>query len=67
MYKKEPLPKEKHTNEELYRRQVETLKLLLSKHAITQAQFDKSYRDLTEKMQMTKSGGMKSVKSTREA
>ena len=28
MYKKEPLPKEKHTNEELYRRQVETLKLL---------------------------------------
>ena len=52
MYKKEPLPQEKHTNEELYRRQVETLKLFLSKHAITQAQFDKSYRDLTEKMHM---------------
>ena len=52
MYKKEPLPKEKHTNEELYRRQVETLKLFLSKHAITQAQYDKSYRDLTEKMHM---------------
>ena len=50
MYKKEPLLKEKHTNEELYRRQVGTLKLFLSKHAITQAQFDKSYRDLTEKM-----------------
>ena len=50
MYKKEPLPQEKHTNEELYRRQVETLKLFLSKHAITQAQYDKSYRDLTEKM-----------------
>ena len=54
MYKKEPLPKEKHTNEELYHRQVETLKLFLSKHAITQAQFDKSYRDLTEKMHMKK-------------
>ena len=50
MYKKEPLPLEKHTNEELYRRQVETLKLFLSKYAVTQAQFDKSYRDLTEKM-----------------
>ena len=53
MYKKEPLPQEKHTNEELYRRQVETLKLFLSKHAITQAQFDKSYRDLTEKMHIS--------------
>ncbi len=52
MYKKEPLPKEKHTNEELYCRQVETLKLFLSKHAITQVQYDKSYRDLTEKMHM---------------
>ena len=50
MYKKEPLPQEKHTNEELYRRQVETLKLFLAKHAITQAQFDKSYRDLSVKM-----------------
>ena len=57
MYKKEPLPQEKHTNEELYRRQVETLKLFLAKHAITQAQFDKSYRDLTEKMHMTKPVG----------
>ena len=35
MYKKEPLPKEKHTNEKLYRRQIETLKLFLLKHAIT--------------------------------
>ena len=52
MYKKEPLPQEKHTNEELYRRQVETLRLFLAKHAITQAQYDKSYRDLTEKMHM---------------
>ena len=57
MYKKEPLPKEKHTNEELYRRQVETLKLFLEKHAITQAQFDKSYRDLTEKMHIRKTAG----------
>ena len=31
--------------------------LFLSKHAITQAQYDKSYRDLTEKMHMTKSAG----------
>ncbi len=37
MYKKEPLPQKKHTNEELYRRQVETLKLFLSKHAVTSA------------------------------
>ncbi|MBR5619133.1 MAG: hypothetical protein IKW76_05310 [Clostridia bacterium] len=57
MYKKEPLPQEKHTNEELYRRQVETLRLFLAKHAITQAQFDKSYRNLTEKMHMEKTAG----------
>lgn len=57
MYKKEPLPREKQTNEELYRRQVETLRLFLAKHAITQAQFDKSYHDLTEKMHMTKPVG----------
>ena len=49
-------PAGKLPNEELYRRQVETLKLFLSKHAITQAQFDKSYRDLTEKMHRTKTG-----------
>ena len=54
MYKKEPLPKEKHANEELYRREVGTLQPFLSKHAITQAQFDKSYRDLTEKMHVRK-------------
>ena len=57
MYKKEPLPQEKHTNEELYRRQVKTLKLFLSKHAITQAQFEKSYRDLMEKMHIRKTAG----------
>ena len=50
MNEKEPLPQERHTNEELYRRQVGTLRLFLEKHAITQAQFDKSYHDLTEKM-----------------
>lgn len=50
------LPKqEKHTNEELYRRQVELLKLFLEKHAITQEQFDKSYHDLTEKMHFCQS------------
>ena len=57
MYKKEPLPQEKHTNEELYRRQIETLRLFLAKHAITQAQYDKSYRDLTEKMKFAKPVG----------
>ena len=45
---------EKHTNEELFRRQGETLNLFFSKHAITQAQFDKSYRDLTGKMRTEK-------------
>lgn len=53
MDEKEFLPTQKHTNEELYRRQVETIKLFLKKGAITQAQFDKSFRDLTEKMRMT--------------
>ena len=61
MYKKEPLPQEKLPNEELYRRQVETLKLFLSKHAITQAQYDKSYRDLTEKMHVKKLSGNKAA------
>jgi hypothetical protein len=41
---------EPHTNEELYRRQVETLRQFLKTGAISQAQFDKSYHDLTEKM-----------------
>lgn len=39
-----------HTNEELYARQVELLRQFLHTGAITQAQFDKSYRDLTAKM-----------------
>ena len=34
------------------------LQLFLSKHAITQAQFDKSYQDLTEKMRRTDSVGL---------
>ena len=37
-------------NHTLYLRQVELLKTLLSRHAISQAQYDKSYHDLTEKM-----------------
>lgn len=37
----------KHT---LYLRQVELLKTFLSRHAISQAQYDKSLRDLTDKM-----------------
>ena len=49
MNQKELLPREKHTNEKLYRRQIGMLRLLLSKHAITQTRYDKSYRNLTEK------------------
>ena len=41
-----------HTNEELYRRQVEMLRQFLQKGAITQAQFDKSFGDLTKKMHL---------------
>ena len=41
LYKKEPLPQEKHTNKELYRRQVETLKLFLGQHRTTGRQKEK--------------------------
>ena len=34
----------------LYLQQVEMLKKFLAKHAISQAQYDKSYHDLTVKM-----------------
>lgn len=44
----------KLTNKELYDKQVETLKLFLKKKAITQAQFDKSFGDLTAKMKFDK-------------
>lgn len=44
----------KLTNKELYDKQVETLKLFLEKKAITQAQFNKSYGDLTAKMKFDK-------------
>ena len=37
-------------NHTLYLRQVELLKTFLSRHAISQAQYDKSLRDLTDKM-----------------
>jgi hypothetical protein len=37
-------------NRRLYAAQKRTLGLLLERHAITQAQYDKSLRDLTEKM-----------------
>ena len=37
-------------NHALYLRQVELLKTFLSRHAISQAQYDKSLRDLTDKM-----------------
>ena len=56
MCEQTPSPNEVHTNEELYQKQVAMLRLFLEKHAITQAQFDKSYHDLTEKMHMTSEG-----------
>ena len=37
-------------NHALYLRQVELLKTFLTHNAISQAQYDKSYRDLTEKI-----------------
>ena len=43
----------KHTNAELYERQVRLLRTFLEHGAISQAQFDKSYHDLTEKMRIT--------------
>lgn len=42
----------KPTREGLYRRQKETLETFLSHGAISEAQFQKSLRDLTEKMGM---------------
>ena len=41
-------PEEK--KEQLYRNQVELLDLFLEKHAISRAQYEKSFHDLTEKM-----------------
>ncbi len=46
------MEQQKHTNRELYENQVALLKTFLATGAISQAQFDKSYRDLTEKMAM---------------
>ena len=39
-----------HNNEELYYRQVKLLQTFLEHGAISQAEFDKSFHDLTEKM-----------------
>lgn len=44
------MSEEKHTNKELYEKQVEMLKMFLEKGVISQAQFDKSYGDLTRLM-----------------
>ncbi len=43
-----------YTNEELYYKQVETLKLFLERNAISREQYNKSLRDLTDKMGMNK-------------
>lgn len=47
------IPKEKHTNEELFHKQINLLKTFLERNAISKAQFDKSYHDLCEKMGFT--------------
>lgn len=39
-----------HNNEELYYKQVRILQTFLEHGAISQAQYDKSYHDLSEKM-----------------
>ncbi len=44
----------RHTNEQLYYEQVELLKTFLERGAISRAQYDKSFHDLTEKMNMKK-------------
>lgn len=41
---------EKPTNESLYRKQMKMLKDFLDRGAISQTQYDKSARDLTQKM-----------------
>lgn len=41
---------QKHTNEELYYKQIEMLKGFLERGAISQAQYDKSAGDLTRLM-----------------
>lgn len=51
------------TNDDLYLRQVAMLKGFLERKAISQAQFDKSFGDLTEKMYPDKT---KIPKSTAE-
>lgn len=40
----------KHTNEELYYKQMDLLKKFLEHNAISKAQYNKSAHDLTEKM-----------------
>ncbi|MBP9989772.1 MAG: hypothetical protein KBT46_09785 [Ruminococcus sp.] len=44
------IKKQAMTKRELYESQVKTLRLFLERNAISQAQYDKSYKDLTEKM-----------------
>ena len=52
-------PEEK--KKELYLRQVRLLQTFLERHAISQAQYDKSFHDLTEKMGMQELASRKDV------
>lgn len=49
-FEKELKTESKHTNEELYKKQMKLLKTFLEHGAISQAQYDKSSHDLTVKM-----------------
>lgn len=46
-------PHPRRTNEELYAQQVKMLRQFLQNGAISQAQYDKSYGDLTAKMRFS--------------
>lgn len=49
-FEKELQTEPKHTNDELYEKQMELLKTFLEHGAISQAQYDKSSHDLTVKI-----------------
>lgn len=42
----------KHTNQELYERQMETLNAFLERHAISQEQYDKSTSELRARFEV---------------
>ncbi len=53
MLSRKEYPTANTPKEELYLNQVKLLDIFLSNGAITKAQYDKSFNDLTEKMEMS--------------